>query len=325
MMGEGLGGGGQTMAERGFAFLPPAGADRRDTAEVAARAVHGVEGRRWELITGEREQLKLLSRRRGGGGLCRSKDELREKLPSICDCVDALEAAARGLGLQFGELNDCYCLLTRAGETGAHARAAQPMHLDDAAQFLVATLLLRGRDVTEFHDGRFSDTGAGPSGQPEGRLPQWTEDWKVEHGTEGERAKSSSIDEQQHWQRVLEAAGLADEAGWTKVLAGPAAQPGPGDGVLFWSNKAHRGPATRAEDGERLALFLSLDAATPHDPPHQSCEGAVAAAPPLKKQRKAGGGPVVVTTDYNLFKEHLLPKLQLSQRAARRQRQRGAS
>ena len=84
-----------------------------------------------------------------------------------------------------------------------------------------------------------------------------TADWR-----EGFSKNSRSEGELEWWRSRLEAANLLNEdrtkCAWDCHPAVPSMDPGPGDGTLFWSNKVHRGPATRSDAVFMLSIFLQV-------------------------------------------------------------------
>ena len=96
----------------------------------------------------------------------------------------------------------------------------------------------------------------------------------------------------------MDAAGLLPVDDWDNQVA-PVHEgcDGEGDGVIFFSNKVHRGPATWTGE-ERIVLFVSWN---------KHRRGKVS----------LGGSS---QTDYSYYKCHLEPKLRLTKHAERNER-----
>mmetsp|Transcript_32729 Transcript_32729/g.52686 ORF Transcript_32729/g.52686 Transcript_32729/m.52686 type:complete len:242 (+) Transcript_32729:331-1056(+) len=189
-------------------------------------------------------------------------------------------------------LMDVYILRTSAAETDKDARDPQKWHLDDVTKFLVAAVVLSGQGATEFHAGPYADLSEGVSPEV---LNEWTVEWRkgwVDH--------SQSDEEKAHWTAKARAAELISpgndcQCDWNRADVKP--QCGPGDGVFFWSNKVHRGPATKVGE-ERIILFVSWNAWT--------------------TRSKATTSPNSASlTDYSYYEDHLTKKLELSEKSKR--------
>jgi hypothetical protein len=283
------------LNSRGFTYL----SEIVETVDVEAAIAEVNEAFKKGQITGNQAYSRINSHREQ----VKLGRDLAKLSPKVRLAVQALEERwKRHWNAEDGEfppLMDVYALRTAADEKVAEARAAQAWHLDDCTKFPVAALILLGCGATEFHAGPYADLSQGCT--PE-TIAEWTKDWR--HGRWEDKEKvywqhSESIAEQQHWRSRLREAGLLsednDRCNWNRLDEDKPENAGAGDGVLFWSNKVHRGPAT--EDGvERIVLFVSWN--------WWAARGkmSVHAASP---------------TDYSFFEWHLSPKLRLSERADR--------
>jgi len=167
--------------------------------------------------------------------------------------------------------------------------AGPAWHLDALKRFAVAALVLRGGHATEFPVGRYSDFSAGVDSST---LDEWTAAFKHDGSQADEGRHAESTEELAHFTHHLTTAGLvtgASAANWTKLERAPVPRATAGFATFFWSNKVHRGPATR-EGEERLVLFCTW-------------------LPPSMARATES------ETDYSYRACHLEPKLRLSDEA----------
>ena len=300
-----------TMEEDGYVYrevgaFPPGWVDLVDNAAAAAEnllrrdALREKKERQMETINSNRRQLRFVVE-----GVPEVAGPAKGRYVALTDDEQAIRDVANGLKAQFGpEMadwvpQDMYVLFTPGEEEGSRARAAQSWHLDALKKFAVAALVLRGAHATEFPVGAYSDFSEGVAHET---LDAWTKILRTDAPLTDAGRESESVEEHDHFTHHLRRAGLTtgpNACNWAKLETAPAPKAPPGFATTFWSNKVHRGPATRKGE-ERLVLFCTWL------PPGM--------ARPVEEAATAH--PTESETDYSYKACHLEPKLRLSTAAS---------
>jgi hypothetical protein len=265
-----------SMAEDGYKYFEPGAFSKDwprlvgDAADAASRLLEAAANR-VERITSVRRQMRFLPE-----GVVAADVPNAERYVALTHESRAIHQCARELKKKLvRELGpeveawvpqDLYVLHTPEHEEGKHARDPQAWHLDAMKKFAVAALVLKGGHPTEFPVGKYSDFSEGVHADT---LDAWVQVYKQD-GTQADEGRfAESQRELEHFTHHLTTAGLVtgpaargdDSAiphtlNWAKLQRAPAPKATPGFATCFWSNKVHRGPATKRGE-ERLVLFCT--------------------------------------------------------------------